>query len=201
MDCYIRGYKGKRCLDVIVSLFFLIFLSPLFFLVALAVRVFDGEPFIHRRKVLGLAEDPFFMFKFRSMIDGTEDQEEEIYRSNGGQKPINDYRVTRIGAVLRKFSLDELPQFANVLKGQMSLVGPRPMPTRVLKGLSDDHRQIRFSFLPGITGLAQITNRSLPRLSADYGKSELKYFKNCSLRLDCKILFKTIPAVISGRGT
>ena len=201
MEGELRGYKGKRSLDVILSLFFLVFLSPLFFLITLAVRVFDGGQVIHRRKVLGLAEYPFFMFKFRSMIDGTEDQEEEVYQSSGGEKPTNDSRVTKVGAVLRKFSLDELPQFANVLKGQMSLVGPRPMPAWKLEELLSNHRQIRFSFLPGITGLAQLTNRSLPKLSADYGKLELKYFQNCSLWLDCKILLKTIPAIISGRGT
>lgn len=201
MDDGPRGCKGKRYLDVIVSLFFLIFLSPLFLLIGLAVKLFDGDPVIYQRRVLGLGENLFFMFKFCSMIDGTEEQEKEIYRMNRGEKPANNPRITKIGAILRKFSLDELPQFANVLRGQMSLVGPRPMPVWRLEELSSDHRQIRFSFLPGITGLAQITNRSLSKSSAYYRKLELKYFQNCSLWLDCKILLKTIPAVISGQGT
>jgi len=201
MEGELRGYKGKRCLDVIVSLFFLIFLSPLFLLIGLAVKIFDGGPVIHLRRIPGLRENYFFMFKFRSMINGAEEQEEEIYRMNGGKKPTNDSRITKIGAVLRKFSLDELPQFANVLKGQMSSVGPRPMPIWRLEELSSDYRQIRFVFLPGITGLAQVTNRSSSRLSADYRRLELKYFQNCSLWLDCKILLKTIHAVISGQGT
>ncbi len=152
--------------------------------------------------------DYFFMLKFRSMFNNAEEQEEEVYRRSRGVKTFNDPRVTKIGRVIRKLSLDELPQFVNVIKGEMSLVGPRPISLEMFNGLPNQEKRIYLSLLPGITGPGQISVRSLlglpefeyERLYSEYRKSYFDYFQNCSLWLDCKILLKTIPLIISCRG-
>lgn len=194
------GYKGKRFLDITISLFLLMILFPLFLLIALVVKFFSGSPVIHHRKTIGFKGESFIMLKFRSMITGADEREEEIFRQTNGKKLFNDPRITRIGAILRKTSLDELPQFINVIKGEMSLVGPRPKPSWAIEGMSGSIKKTYFSLRPGITGLVQITNRSLSRFSSECGRLESVYLEKCSLSFDLKILLKSIPAVIFCRG-
>lgn len=199
-----NGYKGKRALDVFVAFSLLALSMPVCALIAFAIKIFSGSPVIYHREMIGLEEKPFCLLKFRSMVNGAEAKEEKVYARTGYKKPLKDSRVTGIGRLLRKTSLDELPQFINVLRDKMSLVGPRPMPEWAVKRLPEKRKQIRFSLLPGITGLAQIEIRELSRLSPEFSpnheKLEREYFQNCSLRLDCKILLKTILVVISGQG-
>lgn len=115
-------YRGKRLFDLLVAITCLVILSPLLCFAALLVRVFSGSPVIYRREVVGLGEKTFFMFKFRSMVNGAEAQEKEVYNLLGGVKSDNDHRITIVGRFLRTTSVDELPQLLNVIKGQMSLV-------------------------------------------------------------------------------
>jgi lipopolysaccharide/colanic/teichoic acid biosynthesis glycosyltransferase len=142
------------------------------------------------------------MVKFRTMVEGAEDLQTGLEQRNeaGGAlfKIRDDPRVTRVGALLRRLSLDELPQVINVLRGEMSLVGPRPLPLRDYRMLEDWHRQ-RYLVLPGITGLWQISGRS--NLSFDdLVRLDFYYLENWSIWLDIGVIVKTIPAVLRGRG-
>lgn len=135
------------------------------------------------------------MLKFRSMVNNQENQEQDLYKQAGGRKPSNDPRITKIGRLLRRASLDELPQLVNVVRGEMSLIGPRPRPAWMVDSLPDSVGRIQFSVLPGMTGLSQVSDRLWRQSELD-----LKYCQECSLWLDFKIFLKSIPAVLSGRG-
>lgn len=186
------GYRGKRVLDLIGSLILLVLLSPVFLVVAFFVLIFDGRPVIYRRQLLGKEEKPFSMFKFRTMVRGAERLEKEVFQQNGFHKPKKDPRVTTLGNILRRTSLDELPQLVNVLRGEMSLVGPRPLPLWMVEKMPSSRRQIRASCVPGITGLAQVRSR----LNPEAGGFERQYAERCSLMLDLHILILTVPAVL-----
>jgi lipopolysaccharide/colanic/teichoic acid biosynthesis glycosyltransferase len=176
---------GKRIFDFIASLFIVVILSPLFVLVAVVVAIGLGRPILFRQERAGINGVPFIMFKFRSMSDE---------RDSSGQLLLDEFRLTRLGILLRKSSLDEIPEFFNILMGHMSIVGPRPLPVRYVTRYSESQRR-RMLVRPGLTGLAQVNGRN--NLSWDE-KFELdcEYVENVSFWLDLKIVIKTVKQVI-----
>jgi lipopolysaccharide/colanic/teichoic acid biosynthesis glycosyltransferase len=203
----------KRMMDIVGSLFALIFLSPLLLLIAALIKLTSKGPVLFRQERLGHGGKPFKFLKFRSMYIDTDGAIHEEYmknfiagkaeksRSNGTNlyKLTQDPRVTRIGGFLRKTSLDELPQFINVLKGEMSLVGPRPPIRYEVARYEIWHRDRLLAVPPGITGLWQVEGRS--RVTFDEAvRLDLRYAISWSLWLDIKILMRTPKAVVMGAG-
>ena len=193
----------KRGFDFVVSLALLAILSPLIVVVALIIFVTSpGPPFFVQQRV-GFNKRRFPMFKFRTMVPDAEAKMAEMESMNEVSGPVfkvkNDPRITPVGKFLRKTSIDELPQLFNVLRGEMSLVGPRPLPVRDYEGFDQDWQRRRFSVRPGMTCLWQIGGRS--NVSFDqWMLLDLQYIDKWSLWLDMKILVKTIPAVLKGSG-
>ncbi len=192
----------KRAMDVTLSFLGLVLLAPLFAAAALAVRLDSPGPVLLRQKRVGADETVFICYKFRSMYLDAEERREELEPLNeaGGAafKLRDDPRVTRVGRVLRRWSIDELPQLINVLKGEMSLVGPRPLPLRDFERMGELHKR-RLAALPGMTGYWQISGRSdLP--FEEMVRLDLYYIENWSLSFDLKIILKTIGAVLGRRG-
>jgi exopolysaccharide biosynthesis polyprenyl glycosylphosphotransferase len=193
----------KRLLDVVGSTVGLIVLSPILLAVAVAIAVNDGRPVLFRQPRAGLNGRPFQIAKFRTMSRDADALRAELrakneIEGNASFKMTNDPRVTRIGRFLRRTSLDELPQLWNVLKGEMSLVGPRPHPFDDVAGYDDWHRR-RLSMKPGITGLWQIgarTERSFDRWVA----KDLEYIDRWSLWLDVRVIVQTVPALLRAEG-
>jgi exopolysaccharide biosynthesis polyprenyl glycosylphosphotransferase len=192
----------KRVFDIVVSAFLAIVLLPLWLIVALAVKLDTRGPVLYVDPRIGVGEREFGMLKFRTMVAGAADRQpdvEELNEASGALFKIrDDPRVTRVGRVLRRLSIDELPQLGNVLRGQMSLVGPRPLPLRDHE-LLDDWHKARCLVLPGMTGLWQISGRSGLSFD-DLVRLDFTYLENWSVWLDVSIILKTIPAVLSGRG-
>lgn len=188
----------KRVIDIVVSLTLLIVLSPLMLMIALLIRITSKGPAIFCHKRVGLGGIDFYLYKFRTMQSNaeqlkynfTEDQQ-AVFRSEFKLK--NDPRVTHFGRILRKTSLDELPQFFNVLKGDMSIVGPRPITREELYKYGE-YTEMLFSVYPGITGLWQISGRSNISYE-DRVRLDLQYVHNYSILLDIKILLKTFREV------
>ena len=192
----------RRILDMAGSFLLLAILSPLFLLIGFFIRLDSSGPAIYRQIRCGLNGRKFWFYKFRSMIDGAEQQKGGLTPYNLMNGPVfkmeNDPRITRVGRFLRKSSLDEIPQLFNVLRGDMSLVGPRPpLPEEVAQYKGWQKR--RLSMKPGITGLWQVSGRNLLDFD-DWMKMDLAYIDHWSLWLDLKILLKTIPAVFSRKG-
>lgn len=203
----------KRAIDIFGSALGLLLLSPLFLVVAVLVKRGSSGPAIFRQERVGKDSKHFIFYKFRSMVNNADDaahreyikellQKDNIIPQENGEEKVfkmtNDNRVTRIGNLLRKTSIDELPQLFNVLKGEMSLIGPRP-PIPYEVEMYEGWQMQRLSVLPGMTGLWQVKGRS--RLG--YKESialDIEYIKSWSLWLDVKILFKTIPVVLGMRG-
>lgn len=197
------GTLVKRLFDVAVSGTLLLLLSPVLAIVALLIRFSSPGPVLFKQTRLGRGKQPFSIFKFRTMVTNAEQIMKSVEHLNETSGPTfklkNDPRITRVGAFLRKTSLDELPQFLNVLRGDMSLVGPRPLPLRDYEGFSEDWHRRRFSVKPGITCLWQIMGRS--SITFDQWMAlDMRYIDQWSLWLDVKILAKTIPAVLRGSG-
>jgi exopolysaccharide biosynthesis polyprenyl glycosylphosphotransferase len=194
---------AKRSLDVVLSLLLLIGLSPFLALVSLLIRLDSKGPAFYVQERVGLNTRRFKLYKFRTMTDGAEAKQEELECFNEACGPVfkikNDPRITRLGRFLRKTSIDELPQLFNVLKGDMSLVGPRPLPVRDFNGFSEDWQRRRFSVRPGITCLWQVNGRSNTSFE-HWMKLDMKYIDTWSFQLDLKILLLTIPAVLRGSG-
>jgi exopolysaccharide biosynthesis polyprenyl glycosylphosphotransferase len=192
----------KRTFDVVGSTLLLLLLSPLLAAITLAVRLSSRGPVFYRSMRPGIGQLPFACLKFRTMYcDADEHQPrlEELNEADGALFKIrDDPRLTPVGRFLRRFSLDELPQLVNVVRGQMSLVGPRPLPERDFELLADWHRK-RYLVLPGITGLWQVSGRSELDFD-DLVHLDFIYLERWSLALDLAILLKTIPAVIMQRG-
>jgi exopolysaccharide biosynthesis polyprenyl glycosylphosphotransferase len=192
----------KRGFDLLVSALVVLVGLPLWLLIAIAIKLDSRGPvfFVDRR--IGVGEREFPMLKFRTMVADAAALQPELEPENeaGGAlfKIREDPRVTRVGRLLRRFSLDEIPQVVNVLKSEMSLVGPRPLPLRDYKLLEDWHRR-RYGVLPGMTGLWQISGRSGLSFD-DLVRLDFTYLENWSIWLDISIIAKTIPAVISRRG-
>ena len=192
----------KRSFDIAGSALLVLLLSPLLALIALAVKTSSRGPVFFRSPRPGIGGQPFPCLKFRTMREGAEHLQDELERRNekGGAlfKIRDDPRVTRVGAFLRRWSLDELPQLFNVLRGEMSLVGPRPLPQRDYDRLEDWHRK-RNLVLPGMTGLWQVSGRSELDFD-DLVRLDFLYLESWSVFLDLSILMKTLPAVLRARG-
>ncbi|HEY7794506.1 MAG TPA: sugar transferase [Gaiellaceae bacterium] len=192
----------KKAFDVVVSALAVVIGLPVWLLIALAIKLDSRGPVFFRDRRIGVGEREFGMLKFRTMVAGAEEQQlllEERNEAGGALFKIrDDPRVTRVGRLLRRVSLDEIPQVLNVLRGEMSLVGPRPLPLRDFQQLEPWHRK-RYHVLPGITGLWQISGRSDLTFD-DLVRLDFYYIENWSIWLDITILVKTIPAVIQKRG-
>lgn len=192
----------KRIIDIVVSFVLLILLSPLFAIVAILIKLTMPGPVLFKQRRSGLGGKEFDFYKFRSMVVEAEELKESLSEQNEISGPVfkikEDPRITWLGRILRKFSIDELPQLWNVFVGDMSLVGPRPpIPSEVEK--YEPWQKRRLIIRPGITCIWQVNGRSDISFD-DWVKMDLYYVDNWSLWLDLKILFKTIPAVISGDG-
>jgi exopolysaccharide biosynthesis polyprenyl glycosylphosphotransferase len=197
----IAAFVVKRVFDVAVAAVSIVALSPVFLGVALAIRLREGPPILFRQVRVGLHGRRFEVLKFRTMAVDAEARYDEVAASSDTQgaafKMTNDPRVTLTGQFLRRTSLDELPQLWNVLRGEMSLVGPRPAPPREVDAYDLWHRR-RLSMKPGITGLWQVTARRSEQFD-DRAQLDLSYIDRWSLWLDLKILARTIPAAFEGR--
>jgi exopolysaccharide biosynthesis polyprenyl glycosylphosphotransferase len=193
----------KRLIDFSVSLVLLILSAPLLLATMLAIKLSSAGPIFFVQERVGLNKRRFRLYKFRTMIADAEQRLAELERHNEVTGPVfkikRDPRITRMGAFLRKTSLDELPQLINVLKGDMSLVGPRPLPVRDYRGFTQHWHRRRFSVRPGITCLWQVGGRnSIP--FERWMELDMEYIDQWSLMLDIKILLRTIPAVLKGSG-
>jgi exopolysaccharide biosynthesis polyprenyl glycosylphosphotransferase len=194
----------KDIIDRTGALFGLLIASPLFLFAAIGVRLSSPGPIFFKQNRSGRHGRPFLMFKFRTMTTDAEMRKEELEKMNQMTGPVfkidRDPRVTPIGRWLRKTSLDELPQLVNVLMGQMSLVGPRPLPIYETERFEDMAHRRRLSMKPGLTCLWQISGRNIVTDFREWVKLDLEYIDNWSLWLDLKILFRTIPVVVMGIG-
>jgi lipopolysaccharide/colanic/teichoic acid biosynthesis glycosyltransferase len=195
----------KRWLDVVIASIMFIVLAPVMAAVALAIRLDSPGPIIFRQTRVGKNHRPFTFYKFRSMYHKADVSVHQAFVCgliNGQQsktyKMTGDKRITRVGAFIRKTSLDELPQLINILNGDMTLVGPRPpIPYEVAAYQEWHHR--RLAVTPGLTGLWQVRGRSLVSFD-DMVKMDIDYVRQRSLALDLILLIQTIPVVLSGRG-
>ena len=192
----------KRTFDVIGATLLLVLLSPLLAAIALAVKLSSRGPVLYRSARPGMGGAPFDCLKFRTMRDDAEHAQEELESLNEMSGALfkikDDPRTTPVGRFLRRFSLDELPQLVNVVRGQMSLVGPRPLPLRDFARLEEWHKK-RYLVLPGITGLWQVSGRAELDFD-DLVRLDFLYLERWSVALDLVILLKTVPAVLMRRG-
>jgi exopolysaccharide biosynthesis polyprenyl glycosylphosphotransferase len=192
----------KRAFDAVVSALMIILAAPVWVVIALAVKLNSPGPVFYRDRRVGLAEREFGMFKFRSMYIDAGERQAGLEAVNEASGPLfkikDDPRVTKVGRILRRYSLDEFPQILNVLRGEMSLVGPRPLPLRDYVQLEDWHRK-RYLVLPGMTGLWQVSGR-IDLSFDDLVRLDFYYLENWSIWLDISILAKTLPAVLARRG-
>jgi len=193
----------KRSLDITVSAVLLLLLSPILLVLAIAVKFSSPGPLFYRWKVVGRGGRPFTGYKFRSMVANADALREQLTRHNEMTGPVfkmsRDPRITRVGAWFRKYSLDELPQLFNVLKGDMSLVGPRPPLVTEYAQFSAYQKQ-KLAVKPGITCLWQVHGRNQISDFDEWVRLDLEYIARWSLSLDCAILARTLGAVLSGTG-
>ena len=192
----------KRSFDIVVSSLTIIVGSPLWLAIAAGIKLTSPGPVFYRSERIGLGEQPFGMMKFRTMYADAAERQTTLEAANEASGPLfkikNDPRVTPVGRFLRRYSLDELPQVLNVVWGEMSLVGPRPLPVRDYEQLQQWHRK-RYLVLPGMTGLWQVSGR-IDLSFDDLVRLDFYYIENWSIWLDITILAKTLPAVVARRG-
>lgn len=197
-------FLAKRLLDIVVSFLGLLVTLPLMVLSALAIRIESRGPILFVQDRSGLRGRAFRMLKFRSMVSNADMLRSELVAFNEMDGPVfkigKDPRITRVGAFLRRTSLDELPQLWNVLRGEMSLVGPRPLPVYETQQISKLHHRRRLSVKPGLTCLWQVGGRNRVRSFDEWARLDLEYVDNWSFWLDLKVLLKTIPVVLTGAG-
>jgi exopolysaccharide biosynthesis polyprenyl glycosylphosphotransferase len=193
----------KRAFDIVASLVATLMLAPLFLLAGFLIKLTSQGPVFFIQERVGLNKKRFHLYKFRTMVADAEERQREIEHLNEASGPVfkirSDPRLTPAGKFLRKTSIDELPQLFNVLKGDMSLVGPRPLPVRDYQGFDQDWQRRRFSVRPGITCLWQINGRSSIPFEK-WMELDMQYIDQWSLWMDFKILAKTIPVVLKGTG-
>jgi len=193
----------KRLIDIFISGFLLLLLLPLFVLIASVIKLTSKGPVLYDWNVVGLDKKPFKSWKFRTMVQNAEQLKEKLMEDNEMEGPVfkmkDDPRITKLGRFLRKFSLDELPQLWSVLKGDMSLVGPRPAGPHELQRYESWQRR-KLSIRPGITCIWQVKGRNKINDFDEWAKLDMQYIDNWSIWLDIKILLLTIPVVITGRG-
>lgn len=182
----------KRLIDIVVSFAALLILMPVLLLVAILIK-FDSEgEVIFRQARLGRFGKPFYIYKFRTMVQNAENI------GLGMRTASDDPRITRVGSMLRTFSIDELPQLVNILKGEMSLVGPRPAPVKHWDNYSDQQKK-RLQVRPGVTGWAQVNGRNTIPWDERI-KKDIWYVENYSLRLDARIFMMTVSSVLNKKG-
>jgi exopolysaccharide biosynthesis polyprenyl glycosylphosphotransferase len=173
-------------------------------IVALLIKITSPGPIFFRQQRSGLNGRPFTLYKFRTMVTNAEQLKHELAAMNEMSGPVfkltNDPRITPIGRLLRKFSVDEFPQLLNVLRGEMSLVGPRPLPVDEVRRFNDLAHRRRLSVKPGLTCLWQVSGRNKVKDFKDWVRLDLEYIDNWSLWLDVKILCRTLPVVLTGVG-
>jgi exopolysaccharide biosynthesis polyprenyl glycosylphosphotransferase len=194
---------AKRWIDLCGSAMLLLVLAPILLIVAALIKLDSPGPVVFRQERVGLYKRRFHLIKFRTMVNGADRQQQALEHLNEAAGPVfkikDDPRITRVGKFLRRFSIDELPQLLNVLKGEMSLVGPRPLPVRDVERIAVQWHKRRLSMKPGLTCLWQVNGRS--NVSFDHWvHMDLEYIDKWSLGLDLKLLLKTIPAVLKGAG-
>jgi exopolysaccharide biosynthesis polyprenyl glycosylphosphotransferase len=201
----IEGWPGvaKRMFDIAAATALLIVFAPVFAITALAIKLTSVGPVFFIQERVGISKRRFRLCKFRTMVVDAEARQQSLEALNEAGGPVfkmtTDPRITGLGRFLRKTSIDELPQLFNVLRGDMSLVGPRPLPIRDFNGFDQDWHRRRFSVRPGITCLWQVNGRS--NISFDrWMELDMEYIDRWSLWLDMKILMKTVPAVLKGSG-
>ena len=196
------AWATKRVFDLVVASLLVLVGTPLWLLLAGAIKLDSPGPVLFVDRRVGVGEREFGMLKFRTMVAHAAEQQEDLEEDNEASGPLfkirADPRVTRVGRVLRRLSLDELPQLWNVLRGEMSLVGPRPLPLRDHAMLEDWHKA-RYLVLPGMTGLWQISGRSGLEFD-DLVRLDFTYIENWSIWSDVSIIARTVPAVLTGRG-
>lgn len=195
---------AKQLLDFFGALFWLIVLSPVFLAIAVAIKFSSPGPVFFQQRRSGINGAPFTIYKFRTMNTNAEQFKHELEAMNEMSGPVfkvtNDPRVTPIGKFLRKYSLDELPQLFNVLRGEMSLVGPRPLPVDEVRRFDNLAHRRRLSVKPGLTCLWQISGRNQITDFRDWVRLDLQYIDNWTIWLDLRILLLTLPAVLRGTG-
>jgi exopolysaccharide biosynthesis polyprenyl glycosylphosphotransferase len=196
-------HRIKRAIDIAGSIFGLILCGPLFLVVAILIRSTSKGPVFFRQKRYGLGKRTFYIYKFRTMVKNAEEAQAALEHMNDNSGPVfkifKDPRITKVGALLRRTSIDELPQLLNVLKGEMSLVGPRPLNLRDVGRFSQAWLMRRFSVKPGLTCLWQISGRSTVNFDR-WIALDLHYIDHWSLGMDLKILVRTVPTVLRGTG-
>jgi exopolysaccharide biosynthesis polyprenyl glycosylphosphotransferase len=197
----------KKAIDVFGALSLVLLLTlvlPVLPVVALMIKLTSRGPVLFRQQRSGLNGRPFTIYKFRTMVTNAEQRQHELAAMNEMSGPVfkiaNDPRITPLGRWLRKFSIDELPQLFNVLRGEMSLVGPRPLPVDEVRRFNDFAHRRRLSVKPGLTCLWQISGRNEVKDFKDWVRLDLEYIDNWSLWLDLKILWRTVPVVLTGAG-
>lgn len=194
--------NAKLVFDVVAALLILLLAWPILLVTAIAIKLDSPGPVIFRQTRVGKWGKPFTCYKFRSMYVDAEERKKELLALSEADGPVfkmrHDPRITRVGRIIRKLSLDELPQLFNVFKGDMSLVGPRPpIPSEVEEYTFDQHR--RLDAVPGLTGLQQVSGRS----DLDFERwvaFDVEYIEKQAFWYDIKILIKTVPAVLLGKG-
>jgi len=198
-----RRSLAKRATDIVLGFALLIFTSPVMLVAAIAIKLTSPGPVFFVQDRLGYNKRIFPLYKFRTMVVDAEKVQEELEGLNEMDGPVfkirNDPRITRVGHWLRKASIDELPQLYNVLRGHMSLVGPRPLPVRDYNGFRQDWQRRRFSVRPGLTCLWQVNGRNHSSFE-DWMKLDMQYIDNWTFFGDMKILLQTVPVVINGKG-
>lgn len=195
--------RVKRLIDIAGSVLALILLSPILALIAILVLAFDGRPVLYRWQVVGKDGVPFTSWKFRTMVTSADAIKSSLLVSNEMTGPVfkmrDDPRITRIGRKLRRYSLDELPQLFSVMKGDMSLVGPRP-PLVIEYEQFSDWQKRKLSVTPGLTCLWQISGRNEIKDFDDWVRMDLQYIQQWSIAEDFRIMLRTIEVVVRGRG-
>lgn len=194
----------KQVFDYLGAALLLVVWSPILLAVSVLVKLTSPGPIFFRQERSGLNGRPFTLYKFRTMVSNAEQLKHELAAMNEMTGPVfkvtNDPRVTTVGRLLRKFSIDEFPQLFNVLRGEMSLVGPRPLPVDEVKRFHDLAHRRRLSVKPGLTCLWQVSGRNNVKDFRDWVRLDLEYIDNWSLWLDFKILCRTVPVVLVGTG-